>query len=67
MVIARWILPIKIKLRREELSAMLIIFIFNGTDISKFLGFLDESYILVNIDFVYSIMGKLYTLNKFFV
>ena len=50
-------LPIKKSIKRDNFSALLISYVFNGTDILKFLGFLDESYILVNINFVYTILG----------
>lgn len=62
-VLARWILPIKIKLRRDDLSALLISFMINGTDITKFLAYLDENYIIVDLTFVYLILGKKNTFN----
>ncbi len=51
-------LPVKVNVKKEEYSAMLITFIINGGDISKLLTYIDEEYILEDTGFVYLILGN---------
>jgi hypothetical protein len=65
-VVARWLLPMKKKVKKEHLSDLYIAFLLNGADISKFFSYVFEEEIITDSRFVYFLLGVRFVLFHIF-
>jgi hypothetical protein len=58
VILSRWLYPIKIrKIKREELSALLLVYITTGGDIAELFSYVDESSVVKDFGLFLFIIG----------